>query len=174
MSNTKPNNTSKSESNLILNAKDTAKFFDVSRRSLSLWVNAGLPKEARGKFNLKAAFNWWQKNIYQENTENDDGTMADWRRKYWEAKSKREEVKLQDELGSKIDLEDVKREWVSRILVFKSGMEAFVHRLPPLLEGKDRTEITEILRTEVREILEGYSREGRYCIKPDGVVTKIT
>lgn len=148
MSNTKPKKTSNSGIDLILNAKDTSNFFDVTSRTLSLWVEKGCPKEARGRFNLKTVFNWWRDNIQQENKENDDDKLTVWRRLYWKAKSRREEIKLQEEVGSKIDLENVKREWVSRILVFKSGMEAFVHRLPPLLEGQDRAEITEILRAD--------------------------
>lgn len=155
------------ESGIIYcSSQDTAKFFDISRRGLSLWVGAGCPKEARGRFNLKLVHNWWRENIQRENQEQDDDKLTVWRRLYWKSKSRREEIKLQEDMGSKIDLADVKHEWVSRILVFKSGMEAFVHRLPPLLEGRDRAEITETLRAEVREVLEGYSRDGRYCPKP--------
>lgn len=46
---------------IILNTKETAAFFDVTRKTLQNWYRYhGCPRISAGYWDLKAVFNWWR------------------------------------------------------------------------------------------------------------------
>jgi len=85
---------------------------------------------------------------------------------YWSEKSIGEQLKNQKTRGELISLEDVVQEWAGRVSIVTSGLEAFADRLPPILEGKPRKEMRDIIKKEVRYLRESYARKGKYCPPP--------
>jgi len=87
---------------------------------------------------------------------------------YWRAKGELEELKVKERKKELISREEVARAWAERIAVVVSGLNIFCDRLPPLLEGKDRAEMREIIKEEVMELRRAYVRAGEHTPPPDG------
>jgi len=50
-----------------------------------------------------------------------------------------------------------------RVAEVTAGLNALSSRLPPMLEGKDKREMQEIIEEEIRFLRESYARAGKYC-----------
>lgn len=86
--------------------------------------------------------------------------------RYRIARAIREEIFVEQLKATLVSKEEISREWSARVAEVTSGLSNFGDRLPPLLEGKTRGEMSLIIREEVRNLREAYAREGRYC--PNG------
>lgn len=64
--------------------------------------------------------------------------------------------------GKYVSLEHVAGAWDARVKIVKSGLNSWINRLPPILAGKSRIEIRDILKSEIREILDAYSTNSKY------------
>jgi len=148
-----------------LTTQQCAKLFEVSTRTILNWSEAGLPQARRNRWNLKACFDWWIENIDTSRIDQDEGMLAI-KKAYWSEKSIGEQLKNQKTRGELISLEDVVQEWAGRVSIVTSGLEAFADRLPPILEGKPRKEMRDIIKKEVRYLRESYARKGKYCPPP--------
>lgn len=150
---------------IIVNTSDVAQFFDVSIRSVQHWAASGCPKQGRGKFDLKAVHAWWWLNIASARAEAEAGdeSLQEQRRLYWQAKAERERLAVEREKGELIPKEEIKIEWVARVSEVANGLQGLAMRLPPLIAGKEAREVRDIVKKNVRQILERYSRTGRFC-----------
>lgn len=152
---------------LILSTSEIATFFGVTRHAIQKWFKNDCPKISHGKCNLKAVFDWWWENIASYHTpEILDSTMEDARREYWTAKAEGERIKVDQLKESLVSWEEIEKEWCARVAVVTSGLSAFADRLPPLLEGKTRPQMQKVIRDEVWQLRDGYTRKGRYTPKP--------
>jgi len=152
---------------LILSTTDTANFFDVTTRTLQYWAKAGCPNMGRGSWNLKSVHAWWLENIWLDKAmaESGDESMNEAKRLYWWQKATGEEIKnkqLQEEL---VAWQDIEIEWAGRVSIVTSGLEAFANTLPPILEGKPRGQMKDIIKQRVRLLRDAYARKGKYCPK---------
>lgn len=79
-----------------------------------------------------------------------------------ELRNKREEILLDQIRGKLMSKKEIEEQWAARVLIVRSGLLALSNRLPPLIEGKSRREISTIIRAEIIELLTAYSTKGRY------------
>jgi len=153
--------------NIEVSTKDLAAFFGLTTRAIVKWHENGCPQIGRGKWNLKSVFDWWWDNIAQSRAieESGDESMNEAKRLYWWQKADGEKIKNDQLKESLVSWDDIEKEWAGRVSVVTSGLEAFGDRLPPLLDGKQRKEMQEIIKGEVRLLRDAYAREGKYCPK---------
>ena len=158
-----------SEQEIIVTTAQACSFFEVSRNTLSKWKQAGCPQVSRGRWDLKAVFDWYWENIAAERAaqEAGDESLTEARRKYWWEKARGEEMKNERESGRLILKENVVREWAFRVAQVTEGLSAFAKRLPPLLEGKSQKEIQRILKDEAWKLRDNFCRNGEFC-PPEG------
>ena len=146
---------------LLVGSKEAAQFFGVTERSFFRWVAAGMPKEAKGIYDLKKCFLWWKENINNVSTEKEKEV----RLRYWKAKADAEEIKIEKVKGELISKENVFSEFAQRCSDLKTTMRAFKYRLSSVLEGKNREEIMQIIGNEIDEMLRGFCRNGSFAVK---------
>lgn len=144
---------------------DALKYLEVSRRTLHVHLKKGTFKQKPDGTFLKSELDKYL-DKYPKKSESTDSIKvrqgrADLRWKL--AKARREEYLVKQLKKNLISWEDIQTEWAKRVSVVTSGLEGFADRLPPLLEGKSREVMREILRAEVWELRNAYTTEGRYC-----------
>jgi hypothetical protein len=81
---------------------------------------------------------------------------------YWTFKAKKEELLYNNSRDLLVAWPEVRAEWAGRIRELTSGLGAFADRLAGLIVGKDRDDVHEIIKSEVRTIMETYSRTGKH------------
>lgn len=150
---------------IILSTKGIAAFFDVSIRAVQHWAASGCPKLGRGRYDLKAVHAWWWENIGADRAaaEAGDESLAEQRRLYWAAKAERERLAVEREKGELLPKAEIAVEWSARVREVANGLQSLAMRLPPLIAGKDAREVRDIVKHNVRQILENFSRHGRFC-----------
>lgn len=146
---------------MVVSTRDAAAFFGITSQALHLWFKNGCPKVGYGKCDLKAVFDWWRENI--DSGGDRDKSINAAKRDYWRAKAERERISVDTLKGNVVPREQIATAWKWRVAEVKNGLLAFRDRLPPLLEGKTRKEITHVLGEEVIYLLDNYSREGEFC-----------
>ena len=148
---------------IITNATETAAFFNVSRQTIYDWTKAGLPKIGRGKYDLKAAFEWYTENILLDRTPSEDEDLTSAKRRYWQSKADMEALKVGREKEELIPVKEIQKKWADRAAEYKNGCFNLVYSLPPLLEGKPQSEIREVIEKQVWKMFDRVYREGRFC-----------
>lgn len=81
------------------------------------------------------------------------------------ARARLNEIMVKQARGELISKKDVEAKWAVRVVATCAGLETHSDRLPPLLEGKTRQQMKEIIDIEVWRLRESFAREGRYCPK---------
>jgi hypothetical protein len=124
----------------------------------------GCPRNKDGSFNLIKVFTWVldQQSIELEaSCESEEGQR--WMDKYREERARLSEIERKKAEGLLIEKSEIAAAWAARVDVVTAGLEAFRNRLPPLLAGKSRLEIANILSEEVYQLRNSYATKGRYC-----------
>ena len=141
------------------------KYLGVSRRTLGIHLKKGTFKQnPDGTFKKSELDKYREK--YKKKSERSNSTeakkgRADLRLKV--ARARREELLVAELKGNLMSRDEIISEWSKRVAAVTSGLEAFADRLPPLLEGKSRHEMREILKNEVWELRNSYATKGEYC-----------
>jgi len=150
---------------VILTSSQIQEVFEIqSSGTLSKWKEAGA-KEAfvgRNQWDLKIFLKWWLENIYGE-PQDTDNPLKQAKLEYWQAKAEGERIRIEQLKENLISREVIAKEWGWRMVEVANGLDALKDRLPPLLEGKDQTEMREVLDEEIQGLKENYWREGRFC-----------
>ena len=152
---------------MIVSSKDLCEIFDISPKTLSRWSQAGCPKLKKDQWNMGAVLLWWTENIYEPRleTEEKDESLKNARQRYWRARAEKEEIsisQLKSELIPKKKLADL---WGARVVEVRQGLLNLSDRLPPILEAKTQPEIRAVVHKEIIQLLEMYSRDGKYTPK---------
>ena len=87
--------------------------------------------------------------------------------RYRIARAEREEhlvAALKDQLFS---MEEIREGWQWRVSEVSEGLQSLVDRLPPLLVGKERLEMAEIIRAEVHQLRTRFSGDGQFTERTD-------
>lgn len=158
---------------LPVDTATVAHFFDVTVRAVQHWGASGCPKISRGRFDLKKVLEWWLANIYQDKLEAGESgdEMRAVKLEYWREKAAGEAIKNKLTLGELIPKEEIIPEWAARVREVANGMQSLAMRLPPLIAGKDQRQVRDIVKLNTRQILENFSRHGRFCY-PDELKEK--
>ena len=69
--------------------------------------------------------------------------------------------------GALIPRDEVATLWAARVVEVTSGLQGLADRLPPLLVGKDRAQIREIIHEEIWRLRDQYARSGKHCESPE-------
>lgn len=150
------------ETTFDISTTEAAAFFGVTMKTIAAWTKAGMPKVSYATYNLKACFDWWQKEINTGNEEYDE-TLTKARRDYWKAKAEREQMACEKEKGNLIDRDEIITEWCKRVGEVKTGMLSLDKALPVLCEMKPAEEIRKIIKDYTIQLLQAYSRSGKFC-----------
>ncbi|MFZ2958008.1 MAG: hypothetical protein WA705_14065 [Candidatus Ozemobacteraceae bacterium] len=151
------------DSIFVTNAQ-LVRLYGVVRSTICDWVTAGMPKTARGRYDLYAVHSWWIENI---NADPADAGTDDARGRYWNAKAESEEIKTLQLKESLISRSEVIQEWTWRCSDLRTGLLSWASRLPPALEGKGAIELMLVLRGAVDDLLDSFCRNGRFTPKPE-------
>ncbi len=162
-----------SNDEFLVTTKVLSSLFGVTDRTISNWVEEGMPKEGHGKFNLKNVMAWQRKNSpsfvsFSENREeyeeDEDGdltlktqkALAEIRMK--KAKAESLEIELKKEKKKLLD-KDIFINEISKIITAqKSAFLSLPTKLSPILaEISDPNEVKETINSYVRDILEDLS-----------------
>lgn len=152
---------------------DALSYLGVSRRTLSVHIKKGTIRQNEDgtffKAELDKYLSQYGRKTKEQKTSSEDieekKNRADLR--YRLARARREEMLVDQLKGLLIERKDVYAEWAGRVALVTSALENFADRLPPLLEGKTRGEMFEVIKGEVWELRNGFCREGRYCPATD-------
>jgi hypothetical protein len=153
---------------LILNNTQVKELFSVPQATLSRWRAEGFPMLERNKYPLKECFDWYVTHKIAGGGENDD-TASELKRKFLfeQTRLKRAQAELAEIQTKKakeqlIDTAEIYKMWISRYLEFQAGFWIRAIRLAPLLEGKNRHEIEEIISRYDIELMTHFKRAGSF------------
>jgi hypothetical protein len=148
--------------------EEAAAYCGFSKRTLSHHVGRGnLKQNANGSFDIEELDRFLsvkgrkrKKNATESRSIAEEKDLADLR---WRlAKARREEL-LVDQLNENlVPRGEIAKEWAARVGELTAGLTGLIDRLPPLLQGKDRAEMREIILEEIWNLRDQYARDGRY------------
>jgi len=150
---------------IVATQKQLAEYLGRSERTISYYKNQGMPVNPDGTYDLDAIDAWIEarekKGIGQPHGERpESGDKSGWEAVYKEMKARLAELELKKFQGEVISLEEVRRQWINRIIEVKTALLSLPRKIPPLLEGKEKRDMEAIIENEVRFILERFSRSG--------------
>ncbi len=136
-----------------------ASLFGVSPQAVNSWVrDKACPKLGHGLFDCKAVLEWWLDNIHGGSTPETE----DAKERYWLAKAEHEEIKVATLKGGLMPKSEIIPEWSARMAEVTTGLQALARRLPPMLDGKSKTEQQIIVEDQVWKLRDNYCRSGRF------------
>ena len=143
-----------------LQTSEIAYIFGVTPQRVRQWAtDHDCPKVDRDKWDPRAVMEWYLGWYRQKDPESE---LEDSKARYWAAKADKERISADKLRGKLVNRNEVIRAWVSRVMEVTSGLEAFAKRLPPRRVGKNRAQMTIIIKDEVRNLRNQYARKGRY------------
>ena len=146
--------------NLEVSTNFIAALLGVSPQAVNQWViKKSCPKLAHGTFDAKAVLDWWLENIHGGNSPE----IEDVKLEYWRWKSEAERIKVETLQGRLISEDQIIQEWAFRMSEVTTGMQALSRRLPPMLDGKSKSEQQAIIDNEIWKLRDNYCRTGRFC-----------
>jgi len=144
-----------------LNSEKTAEFFDVTDRTIRDWDDkaGGILKLTRGWWDIKAIMEWRSGANSESDVARKLRAEADLKEEQ-AAKAKREREILE---GQYLPVEEMSSEWARRLVEVKSGLLAMSRKIASQFSDPDiRIEVEKIASDEVYDLLDQYSRDGKY------------
>ena len=142
----------------IVTAQQLADEFGVTKQSISNYASEGMPKRARGEFDLVECMRWYIARI-KESTAEKVRDLAREQIRLTAASAEIKEITAAQMRGELIPLEIYEREVGRMFGVVRQGFLSLPARIAPQLEGLARLEIKQRLADPVREILSALSEE---------------
>jgi phage terminase Nu1 subunit (DNA packaging protein) len=93
---------------MILTTKQISEGFQVTPKTISLWVKRGLPKIAHGRFDFLTTMQWWSDNVYSDN--DTEGIQVS-KEKFWAARARIEKLKADSAEGSFLPAAQVEKDF---------------------------------------------------------------
>lgn len=146
-----------------LNSEMTAKFFQVTPRTLIDWKKRGAPNVMRGWWDVQKLSEWLGKG-----TAGGKEPISDEARKlkadadYKEMKAEKEEIQLAVLRGEYISKEEVDRQWSVLGNQLKNNMILWSRTVAPELAHLDMRSVEKVLTDAVYDLLEQLSSTSRY------------
>src|SRR5574343_260122 len=155
---------------IFSNSRDAGRYVGISHVSITRNVKNGkLKQNSDGTFSRGELDKWIR--IYGSKVKTKDGVSVETIREQQEkavlrcrlARARREEIAVAQAEQRLASWEEIEREWSERVRVVAAGLEAWSDRLPALLIGRTREDIHKLIKAEVKELRQRFSRDGRYC-----------
>lgn len=156
-----------SRGNIIVSMDEAAAYIGSSRKTVSVNIKRGrLRQNPDGTFDraeLDKFLSRFGRKGSAEEVESIRQQQEKAELRYRMARARREEILTAQLEKTLAPWEEIEREWSERVRVVAAGLEAWSDRLPALLIGRTREDIHKLIRAEVKELRQRFSREGRYC-----------
>jgi len=160
-------NGSGSRGNIIISMDEAAAYIGSSRKTVSVNIKRGrLRQNADGTFNREDLDKWLSRFGRKGSSEEVESIRQQQEKaelRYRLARARREEILTAQLEKTLAPWEEVEREWRERVQLVAAGLEAWSDRLPALLIGRTREDIHKLIKGEVKELRQRFSRDGRYC-----------
>ena len=146
------------ESKKTTSAAKLAKMIGVDQRSLNRWTLEGMPKVARGEYEIEACLLWialHYKELFQR-TKADDNLAGELRKRKLKAEAATAEEKLSQLKGEQVPMEDLEEALIQVAVTIKQKLKS-LPKIARKLHGRNISEIGETLKAKSREILETLS-----------------
>lgn len=149
---------------IVNTVEQVAKALEVSVRSVMYWKRDGMPVTPEGKYSIADIQSWRMARGRDEDASEGDALKDELNSKLIQIKIKREQVKLDKELGELIAKSEVEGVLVQLISSFKRSFLSIGRSLAPQLVGLEPREIDAIITAKVRQIIQDFS-EGKRLFK---------
>lgn len=142
----------------IISVEELADFFNRDVRTVQLWAkNEGMPKNARGEYDILKCAQWKIRNLEEENEilrNSGDEKLYALKSEGQKIANKERELKLRKALKELVDVESVRIAWLGEMKIFSKALKALINKLSAALDGvEDREQRREIIERLVREVM---------------------
>jgi len=161
--------------NVVNTKKEVADSYNVDPRTITNWVQSGMPVRRDGRYDLLEIKNWKltreQRNAFKrrekkkknrvENEEPkalEDESKIDWTWKKEEYDAKLKQLKYEEQEGKLILREDAINALKESIRTIKKEFLSLPKQISPQLVGLEISDIDQILSARIKDIIEGFSR----------------
>ena len=120
-----------------LNSEMTAKYFNVTPRTLIDWAKRGAPKESRGWWNPQKLMEWLGKSAGDQEKPSDEARKLKADADFRERKAAKEEIYLSVLKGEFISKEEMDRQWSVIGNQLKSNILLWTKTMAPELAHMD-------------------------------------
>lgn len=135
----------------------------ITRQTLASWTQKGCPRNDDSSYSLPEIFAWSVEQAKGE-TRTASTPEADlWLTEFRKERALLARLDREEREGELVPRQDLAKAWAARVTEVTSAFNNFVDRFPPLLLGKSRNEMRQILDDEFHQLRERYSRPGRFC-----------
>lgn len=146
---------------------EISKLFGVTRMSINRWTREGLPRNKNGTYPGAACVSWLLSRIEDRalakaESGGESEESLKWLGEFRKQRALIATIERKKLEGEVVQWSEVEAEWAGRVRELTSGLTSFADRLAGLIAGKDRGKAHEIIRVEVRTLMENYSRDGKY------------
>ena len=147
-----------------LTKTETAELCGVSIRTITNWINENdFPKNDDGTFSGPAVVQWLTARVEEKAgaaTLTTEGQK--WMTEFRKERALMARIDREKAEGLLISRDEAGQEWGNIVSVLCHGLELFADRLPPVLHGRYRYQMFEIIRDEVWQLRNSLYKEGRY------------
>ena len=165
--------------NIVNTKKEVANSFDISIRTVSNWIQDGMPVRKDGHYDLLEIKNWKlmreQRNTLKrrekkkKNRSENEGTNGqsekdldaknvDWTWKKEEYDARLKKLKYEEQEGKLISREDAVNALKESIRTIKKQFLSLPKQIAPQLVGLEIGDIDQVLTERIKEIIEGFAR----------------
>ena len=147
---------------LLATTAQLADLLGVDSPYLTRWKPLGIQDAvvSRNMWDVKKALSWWLENMHKPGNQVDSPTMQVERLRYEKSRADKMEVQVAMLKGEVIPKEQIHQDWAARMAIIVNGLTVYQDRLPPLLEGKTKAQMRDIIKTENNRLRDWYCSEG--------------
>jgi len=145
---------------MLVNVNELADFFGRDPRTVQLWAEKdGMPREARGEYDMMKCARWKIQKLEDENdilrNNMGDEKLYDLKREDQIIKNKEREVKVRKMIGELVSVEAVRLAWTNETKNFRKALKALKNKLNYSLSGViDDIKRRELISRDIDEISE--------------------
>lgn len=158
-------------STVVKGKRLVAEHFAVTTRTVLNWEKQGMPRRADRTYDLVEIAKWREGLITHPQPAAPGGAdprqpiLTEQRGQRFQqerllkAKAELTEMEVRQRRGELVEVREVSKMFVARILAVKQGLLGLGRLLPPLLVDRGEREMEAIINERVRDLLENYSRQ---------------
>jgi hypothetical protein len=151
-----------------LNRKQLAYVAGVTERTINRWYKEGLPRGDDGFYDTRPCVQWIiDRAIEKSAMVPETQEASEWLEKFRMERYRLARIERREKEKKLMPREEVHREWADRIFVLFSGIDRWISRLSPMLEGKSKDDISLIMKQEIFSLRKTFAEKGRYCPEID-------
>jgi len=143
----------------VFTVEQVAKLLNVTPARIQQFVELGMPKAGRGRYNPAECMTWLlrhqQKQLQKRGlaTKDEPQSLLEARKKHIEVQTEREALALAKERGLVIPISFYEQRVQDKFMAVKQRLLALPSTIAPQLEGETRTEIRHKLSVAIRGVL---------------------